>query len=179
MLSPSAIRRPPRCGCRRSTWATPLSARHSAGGSGRVWSTPGNLVGASGSPTVIATLDRLQPIYVNFNLNERDALKVREMVRLETDEVIPGVGYAPVYIGLSNETGYPHEGTLDFVSSTVDASTGTIQMRGVFPNYDRLLFPGLFVRVRIPISQPKPTLMVPNLAVGEDQQGKFVLVVGQ
>ncbi|MEM7121062.1 MAG: efflux RND transporter periplasmic adaptor subunit [Pseudomonadota bacterium] len=138
---------------------------------------PGNLVGASGSPTVIATLDRLQPIYVNFNLNERDALRVREMVRQETDEVIPGVGFAPVYIGLSNETGYPHEGTLDFVSSTVDASTGTIQMRGVFPNYDRLLFPGLFVRVRIPISQPKPTLMVPNLAVGEDQQGRFVLVV--
>ena len=139
---------------------------------------PGNLVGASGSPTVIATLDRLQPIYVNFNLNERDALMVREMVRQETDAITPGVGVAPVYIGLTNETGYPHEGTLDFVSSTVDASTGTIQMRAIFPNYDRLLFPGLFVRVRIPISQPKPTLMVPNLAVGEDQQGRFVLVVG-
>ncbi len=139
---------------------------------------PGNLVGASGSPTVIATLDRLQPIYVNFNLNERDALRVREMVRQETEEVVPGVGFAPVYIGLSNETGFPHEGTLDFVSTTVDASTGTIQMRAIFPNYDRLLFPGLFVRVRIPISQPKPTLMVPNLAVGEDQQGRFVLVVG-
>lgn len=138
---------------------------------------PGNLVGGTGSPTAIATLDRLLPIYVNFNLNERDALSIRDMVRAQTEVVTPGVGDVPVYVGLSNEAGYPHEGTLDFVNSSVDASTGTIQMRAIFANDDKLLFPGLFVRVRIPLEEPKPTLVVPNLAVSEDQQGSYVLVV--
>lgn len=139
---------------------------------------PGNLVGAGGSPTTIATLEQLVPIYVEFNLNQRDALQIREMRRKTLGEAAANeIGFVPVYVGLPNETGFPHVGLLDFVNSSVDTSTGTIQMRAIFDNDDRTLFPGLLARVRILLGEPKPTLVLPNAAVSADQIGSFVLVV--
>jgi RND family efflux transporter MFP subunit len=139
---------------------------------------PGNLVGAGGNPTTIVTVDRLVPIYVDFNLNERDALTIREMRRKAGEAVLPNdIGFVPVFGGLSEETGYPHEGRLDFIDSSVDTSTGTIEMRAIFANADFTMFPGLLARVRIPLGTPKPTLVVPNAAVSADQIGSFVLVV--
>jgi len=137
---------------------------------------PGNLVG-TGSPTKLATLDQLLPIYVNFNLNERDALQMREAMRKLGMEAKAAVGKAPVEVGLSNEQGYPHEGVLDFVDNEISGSTGTIAMRAIFKNEDKTLFPGVFTRVRIPLGDPKPMLVIPNSAIGSDQQGDYVFLV--
>jgi RND family efflux transporter MFP subunit len=138
---------------------------------------PGNLVG-SGGPTVLASIEQLRPIYVNFNLNERDALHMREVMRARDIAVKSSVGKARVEVGLQNETGYPHAGTLDFTDNSLSTSTGTIALRAVLPNEDGALFPGLFARVRIPLGGPQPMLVVPGSAVGSDQQGDYVYVVG-
>ena len=108
---------------------------------------PGNLVGSSG-PTVLATIEQLHPIYVNFNLNERDALHLREEMRRLKIELGSNIGKAPVEVGLQNEQGYPHAGVLDFADNALSTSTGTIALRGLFKNEDTTLFPGLFARVR-------------------------------
>jgi len=147
-----------------------------AGRIGRRQVDPGNLVGAGGA-TKLATLEQLRPIYVNFSLNERDALHMREMMRQVGMEAKSAVGNAPVLAGLSNEKGYPHEGVLDFTDNEISGSTGTIAMRALFKNDDRILFPGLFARVRIPLGGPKPALLIPNSAIGNDQQGDYVFVV--
>jgi RND family efflux transporter MFP subunit len=77
-----------------------------------------------------------------------------------------------------NEEGYPHKGHLDYVSPNVDATTGTIQVRGVFDNPDRTLIPGFFVRVRVPVGLgARSTLVVPDRVLAEDQSGKYLLVV--
>jgi RND family efflux transporter MFP subunit len=148
----------------------PLSGRMSAN-----QFDPGNLVGPGGK-TKLATITQLIPINVDFNLNERDALQIRAAMRQLGMEPKGGVGKAPVWVGLQNETGYPHKGTLDFVDSNVSTSSGTVQMRAVVKNEDRALFPGLFARVRIPLGDPKPMLVVPNRAIGNDQEGDYVLV---
>jgi RND family efflux transporter MFP subunit len=142
---------------------------------GRRLKDPGNVVGAGGL-TKIATLERLDPIYAYFNANERDVLRIREMRRAR--------GYAdyrtvdvPVFIGLQIEQGYPHRGRLDFVATGIDPGTGTVQMRGVFPNGQHALAPGLFVRVRIPIDVREQAVLVPDRSLGTDQGGRYVLVV--
>ena len=137
---------------------------------------PGNLVGSNG-PTVLATIEQLHPIYVNFNLNERDALHLRQEMRRLKIELGSNIGKAPVEVGLQNEQGYPHVGVLDFADNALSTSTGTIALRGVFPNADTTLFPGLFARVRIPLGDPRPMLVIPPTAIGNDQQGDFVYVV--
>ena len=139
---------------------------------------PGNLVGSTGS-TTLATLEQLKPIYVNFNLNERDALRMRDLLRQYKMDVGSNVGKAPVEVGLQNETGYPHVGVLDFADNALSTSTGTIALRAIFGNDDKTLFPGLFARVRIPLGGPRPLLVIPGSAIGNDQQGDFVYVVGR
>jgi RND family efflux transporter MFP subunit len=138
---------------------------------------PGNVVGSSG-PTTLATLDQLKPIYVNFNLNEREALRLRDLMRQYKIEVGSRVGKEPVEVGLQNEAGYPHVGLLDFADNSLSTSTGTIALRGIFPNEDMTLIPGLFARVRLPLGGPRPMLVIPGTAIGSDQQGDFVYVVG-
>lgn len=136
----------------------------------------GNLVGA-GAPTTLATIEQVDPLYVYFTLNEIDVLKISEAMRQR------GIGKAPVgkltiHIGLQTEEGYPHEGTLDFVDSGLDTSTGILQLRALVPNAERYFVPGLFVRVRVPLGEPQPGLFVPDAVVGYDQAGHYVLVVG-
>ena len=87
------------------------------------------------------------------------------------------VGKAPVWIGLQNETGFPHEGTLDFVDIGISTSTGTIQLRTKYGNEDKAIFPGVFARVRIPLGDPQSLPVVPGGAIGTDQEGDYVLVV--
>jgi RND family efflux transporter MFP subunit len=135
----------------------------------------GNLVGA-GAPTTLATIEQIDPIYVYFTLNEIDVLRVREALR-QRGMTAP-VGKLPIFVGLQTEEGFPHQGTLDFVDSGLDTSTGILQLRAVVPNSERYFLPGLFVRVRVPISQPAPGLFVPDAVVGYDQAGHYVLVVG-
>ncbi len=138
---------------------------------------PGNLVGANG-PTLLATIEQLVPIYVNFNLNERDALALHTVMRKMGLDVKAEMGKAKVEVGLPNEEGYPHEGVLDFVDNEISSSSGTIALRGVLPNTDKALFPGLFARVRIPMGDPTTMAVIPKAAIGNDQQGDYVLVVG-
>jgi RND family efflux transporter MFP subunit len=144
---------------------------------GRHLVDPGNLVGP-GTTTKLATLDQLSPIYVYFDLNERDTLRIAEVMRERGLEPKTAVGKVKVFVGLLNQEGYPEEGTLDFLATGISTSSGTLQMRGVFTNQDHVLIAGAFVRVRIPLGEPKPMLVVPNSVIGNDQEGDYVLVVG-
>jgi RND family efflux transporter MFP subunit len=135
----------------------------------------GELVGVS-SPTQLANIVALDPIYVNFNVNEQDVLRIREEAKrrgLSIDEL----RRLPVEVGLQTETGYPHKGNLDYVSPTLNQSTGTLAVRGVLPNSDRALLPGFFVRIRVPFDEQGNALLVPDVALGSDQAGRYVLVV--
>jgi RND family efflux transporter MFP subunit len=136
----------------------------------------GQLVGAS-SPTTLATIVQLDPIWVNFTASERDVLAVRATLAKRGETTASLIGL-PVEVALQNDTGYPHKGKLDYVAPNVDPSTGTLAARATLENADRTLLPGYFVRVRIP-SKPAPALLVPDVALGSDQAGRYVLVVNK
>jgi RND family efflux transporter MFP subunit len=137
----------------------------------------GNLVGA-GEFTLLTTIRQGEPIYAYFSINERDLLRVMKMAR---EAGIPANNPDKILLelALANETGFPHKGHLDFADSTVDAGTGTMELRGVFPNPGPpyIIVPGLFVRVRLPIGQREGALLVTERALGQDQGGRYLLVV--
>ena len=135
----------------------------------------GELVGAS-SPTQLATIVALDPIWVNFNVNEQDVLRIREEAR-RRGMTADDLRQLPVELGLQTETGFPHKGRLDYAAATLNQSTGTLPVRGVLPNSDRTLLPGFFVRVRVPVDQVQNALFVPDVALGSDQAGRYLLVV--
>ena len=152
---------------------------------GRNLVDPGNLVGES-EATLLTTITDARPIYVYFNLNERDLLRVLEIYRAElekkgADPEREGTGSAeiPLQLGLANEEGYPHVGALDYADSKLDPQTGTLQLRGVFSNEEvpPRIVPGLFARVRMPIQERADALLVSERAVASDQGGRYVLVV--
>jgi len=135
----------------------------------------GELVGAA-SPTQLATIVALDPIYVNFNVNEQDVLRIREEARrrgMTTNDLKS----LPIEVGLQTDNGFPHRGKLDYAAPTINQSTGTLAVRGVLPNPDRVLLPGYYVRVRVPFDQQQSALLVPDVALGSDQSGRYVLVV--
>jgi RND family efflux transporter MFP subunit len=135
---------------------------------------PGNLVGA-GESTILAEISRVDPIYVYFTVNDLDLRRLMG----ETLE-IPGQTQSkrlPVLIGLANEEGYPHQGYLDFAAVSLTTSTGTLLLRGVLPNPDGKILPGLYARVRLPVEEKSAALLVPQKAVAYDQTGSYVLVV--
>lgn len=143
---------------------------------GRRLVDPGNFVGAGGTPTTLATLDQLKPIYAFFNIDERSVLRIRHLQRERG-----GPSYrerpVPVSIGLQTEQDFPHTGQIDFVASGIDPNTGTLQVRAIFANTDGSLLPGAFVRIRIPIGERDDMLLVPQLALGTNQAGRYVLIV--
>jgi RND family efflux transporter MFP subunit len=136
----------------------------------------GNLVG-NGSATVLATIDQLNPIYVYFNVNELDLLKLRAAL-IALGRNPDNVNGAPIFVGLQSEANYPHPGKIDYVATSLDPSTGTIEVRAVLDNDNNLLLPGLFVHARIPLGKPVQALALPNAAVLGDQAGPYVYVVG-
>ena len=119
---------------------------------------------------------QLDPIYVNFNVNEQDVLRIRAEAR-RRGMTSSDLTQLPIEVGLQTETGYPHKGNLDYAAPTINQSTGTLAVRGVLPNPDRVLLPGYFVRVRVPFDQQENALLVPDVALGSDQSGRYVLVV--
>jgi len=152
-----------------------------AGRASRAEITAGNLVvvGPQGGP-LLTTIVRQDPMYVYFDVDERSLLQFRQARLGQRGEAVPPdvrSANAPVRIGLANEEGFPHAGTIDFIDNRVDPATGTIRVRGVFANADGLLAPGLFVRVRLPLGPPRPAVLVTERAIGTDQDRKFVLVV--
>jgi RND family efflux transporter MFP subunit len=135
----------------------------------------GAFVGGTATPTLLATTVQLDPIYVNFSISEQDVLRLRaEMTRRGlTREDLKRV---PVEVGLQTEAGYPHAGTFDYASPIVNSQTGTLAVRAIFQNTDRVLLPGYFVRVRIPVEEGE-SFLVPDVALGSDQAGRYLLVV--
>jgi RND family efflux transporter MFP subunit len=136
----------------------------------------GQLVGAT-TPTTLSTIVQLDPIWVTFNASERDVLAVREFLAKEGKTTANLLG-TTVEVGLQTEEGYPHVGKLDYVAPDIDQSTGTLAARAVLDNPSRILLPGMFARIRIP-GKPRPQLLVPDVAIGSDQAGRYVLVVNK
>jgi membrane fusion protein, multidrug efflux system len=135
----------------------------------------GNLVGAMGQKTPLAEIDRIDPLYVYFTIDERDLLTISTKRR--------GKGAEPLYakslsvqVGVMNQNGFPRQGSLDFASLSVTPTTGTLQLRATLPNGGLDMLPGLFVRIRVPEAERHNALLVPGDAVGFDQVGEYVLV---
>jgi len=140
----------------------------------------GNLVGASG-PTILTTVVSLNPIYAYFNINERAVARYLKKVAGEGKEKgkIRPKKAAPVDLALATEEDYPHKGKLDYVDNRVDPNTGTLQARAIFSNEDMTIVPGFFAKIRIPSRVEKNALLVPERAIGLDQVGRYLYVVGQ
>jgi RND family efflux transporter MFP subunit len=140
--------------------------------------TVGNLIqsGDQGGGTLLTTLVSVDPMYAYFDVDEHTALRVRQLVR-EGKSPSPRDGGYPVGLGLANETGHPHQGTVNFVDNQVNPKTGTIRLRGVFPNQDQALLPGLFARVRVPVGRSHQALLVSERALDTDQGQKVLYVV--
>jgi RND family efflux transporter MFP subunit len=133
----------------------------------------GNLVGA-GERTLLTTVVKMDELYCYFNVPERlvlERMAAREVERRRDPD-------RPFFIGLAHETGFPHQGRLDYIDNTVDTATGTITVRGIVPNDEQLLVPGAFVRVRVPGYLEQDAVLVDERAIGTDLGGKYVLVVG-
>ena len=139
----------------------------------------GNLVG-HGEPTLLTTVNKIDPIFVYFDAPESLVLSMLDFERRRdqySEDELSELGKA--YISTAADEGFPHEGRIDFVGNTVDPTTGTIEMRAVVPNSDDVLFPGLFVRVRMPGRLRRDAILVSETAVGTDLGGKYVMVVGE
>src|SRR5688572_4005510 len=137
----------------------------------------GQYVGA-GSPTTLATIVQLNPIYVNFSVSETEVQRIRAdfQARGITPEDLKKI---PIEVGLQTETGFPHQGMLDYATPGVTSATGTLMVRGVLENGKRQLLPGYIVRVRVPLESEPDMLLVPDRVIGSDQGGRYVLVAGK
>jgi membrane fusion protein, multidrug efflux system len=151
------------------------------GRTSRTQVTAGNLVNAGGGETLLTTIVTVDPVYVYFDVDERALLQYREQFRKGQKQPGPEPSLKdlkiPIHVGLEGEQGYPHEGLIDFADNRVNASTGTIQVRGVLPNPKRVLDSGMLARVRVPVGDPHKAILITERAVGTDQGRKFVYVV--
>src|SRR6516162_1509419 len=140
--------------------------------------TVGNLIqsGDQGGGTLLTNIVSVDPIYANFDVDEHTVLRVRRLIREGKAKSARDSDWA-VLLGLANEEGYPHQGIINFVDNQVNPKTGTLRVRGVFPNKDEQLSPGLFARVRVPIGSPHQALLVSDRAIDTDQGQKVVYVV--
>lgn len=149
-----------------------------SGLAGRAEVTAGNLVSADDAGSVLTTLVSQEKVYVYFNADESAFLRYAQMARngrrgSDLD------GKLPVQVGLSDEDGFPHRGTVDFLDNQIDSNTGTIRMRAVLDNKDGALTPGLFARVRLLGSGQFDALLINDKAVLTDQDRKYVWVVDE
>jgi RND family efflux transporter MFP subunit len=138
--------------------------------------TEGNLINGGTGGTLLTTIVSLDPIYCYAEADEQSFLKytrlAQEGKRPSSREV-----RNPAYLALADETGFPHKGYVDFVDNQLDPNTGTIRGRGIFPNPDLTLTPGLFARIRIPGSGQYEAILIPDEAIGSDQSQRFVMIV--
>ncbi len=143
----------------------------------RTMVTKGNLVesGEMGG-TVLTTIVSVSPMYAYFDVDDLTYQQVKGLIRakegMSGDAALP-----PVELGLAAEKGFPHLGRIDFIDNQVDPGTGTLRMRGKFPNEDRVLTPGLFARIHLPLGSSHKAVLITDRAVDTDQGEKVVYVV--
>jgi membrane fusion protein, multidrug efflux system len=154
-----------------TTVTAPISGR-----AGRAAVTEGALVSAAAA-TLLTTIEQIDPIYANFSESSSDVLKLRQQINAGSIHV-PALRNVPVSLVLEDGTSYPHQGHLDFFDLSIDEATGTAAMRAQFPNPERSLLPGQFVRARIAAGTEPNGLLIPQRAVTVTPQGANVLVVG-
>jgi len=143
------------------------------GRAGRALITAGNL--AQADATVLTSVVSLDPVHVHFEGDEQTFLRYRELAR-NGDRAESS---NPVRVGLASEAGYPHKGVVDFVDNQVDPATGTIRLRAVLPNPDRVFTPGLFARVQLLGRNLDGALLIDDKAVLTDQDRSYVYVLGE
>ena len=152
----------------------PISGRIS-----REFVTVGNLInGGSADSTLLTRIVSLDPIYCYFDVDERSYLKYSRLWQNGT-HAASRTAKITVDLGLADETGFPHQGHLDFIDNRLDSNTGTMTGRAIFPNTDQTLIPGLFARLRLPGSQQYEALLLPDEAIGTDQTQRFAFVVNE
>lgn len=145
---------------------------------GRAELTVGNLAQAGpAGASLLTTVVSLDPMYLYFETDERTYLRYAALAS-RTARAGRHPSALPITMGLVSEHDFPHTGTIDFVDNQVDPVSGTIRMRAVFRNPDHQLTPGLFARVRLADGRPYAATLVPDGAVGTDQDKKFVYVLG-
>ncbi|WP_425572448.1 efflux RND transporter periplasmic adaptor subunit [Novipirellula caenicola] len=150
----------------------PVSGRIS-----RQYVTEGNLVsGGTATSTLLTTITSVDPIYCTFDVNEQDVLKYIRLAQIG-ERKSSREAKNPVFLGLVDESGFPHEGHMDFVDNHFDVNTASMRARGVIPNHDRVLLPGMFARIRIPGSAAHQGVLVPDSAIGTDQSSQYVYIV--
>src|SRR5438034_2309903 len=142
--------------------------------------TVGNLVqsGDQAGGTLLTTIVSVDPMYAYYDVDERTVQRVSQLVREDKVKWAQKTEW-PVALGLATEEGFPHQGTVNFVDNQVNPKTGTLRVRGVFPNKDESLSPGFFARVRVPIGPPHQALLVSDRAIDTDQGQKIVYVVNE
>ncbi len=140
---------------------------------GRHLKDPGTLVGAN-EKTLLAEINQIDPIYVYFNINEQDLLRVRGK---NPKPAAGSQGYAyPVKVALADDTDFPHEGYLDFAALSLNPTTGSLMLRAILKNPRHVMLPGMFARVRVPLAE-QPALLVPEAAVSFVQICPYLRVV--
>ncbi|HEX5268920.1 MAG TPA: efflux RND transporter periplasmic adaptor subunit [Gemmataceae bacterium] len=128
--------------------------------------------------TILTRIVSIEPIYVNFDVDERT---YRQLVKFyQSQGINPSQRIdSPVEMGLSDETGYPHAGRIDFIDNGLDPNSGSVWLRGIFPNPDKVLMPGLFARVRLPVGAAHKSVLIPEQALATDQGEKNAWVVDE
>jgi len=143
----------------------------------RQYVTVGNLVnGGSGQATLLTSVASVDPMYCYVSIPERAYLRYQQMAAQQHKSIADAK--IPCFIQLENESTFPHKGVIDFTDNQIDPMTGTIQIRGVLPNPQDFLTSGLFARMRVPGSAQHDALLVPDQAIGTEQDEQFVLVAG-
>jgi RND family efflux transporter MFP subunit len=136
----------------------------------------GNYLGSSPQGIKLATIQKINPIYVYFYINERDLLKYQKRY-VNEDNRKSLVNALPVYVQLQGETGFVHKGTLDFTANLVSTSTGSLQLRAAVPNAKFELVPGLYGKVLAEYGESRKAVLIPARTVQTDQQGDYIFVM--
>ena len=147
---------------------------------GRYYYTEGNLINQDS--TLLTTVVSQDPMYAYFDMDEATLLRIKQAINDGKIKIAESGADVPILMGLQGEEGYSHQGSFNFINNVVNPSTGSIAVRGQFANPKpehgtRLLVPGMFVRIRLPIGQPHSSLLVIERALGSDQGQKYVYVV--
>ena len=139
----------------------------------------GALVNAGGTDPVLTTIVSIDPVYVDFNVDERAIQRYQQAKSSQMDKQSLRDRQIAFNFGLDTEKGYPHDGRLVFTEIKYAAGTGTVLVRGEAKNPDGQLVPGSRVRVRVPVSDKYEAIVVPDSAVLSDQDRKYLLVLGK